>query len=502
MDRIDLFTNLNFNFRFAKSAEKPHQNPLSPTFKSFNAGVYHPTSKMGHMTVHIRFLGGASTVTGSKYLVEHGDKSVLVDCGLCQGYKQLRLRNRDPLPVWPNHIGAVLLTHAHLDHSGYLPVLTNEGFKGKVWCTPGTRDLAKILLPDSGHIQEEDAAFANRKGFSKHAPALPLYTEGDALRSLKLLHAVPMHESFEPLPGWKATYSGAGHILGAASLLLEVGGRRILFSGDLGRPDDAIMLAPDAPPAADVVVCESTYGDRTHPVENVLAELGPALQRVAARGGAAVVPVFAVGRAQALLHAIAELKASKQIPAGLPVYLDSPMAIHSTELMVHHLGEHRLNAAQCRDLAGVARMARSADESKAIALQHGPKVILAASGMATGGRVLHHLAQYLGDHRNMVVLTGYQAPGTRGASLANGAVQLRMHGQDVPVRAEVVQLTSASAHADSNQLMAWLGAMPQAPRRVFVTHGDLEASDRLRFRIEHELRWQAMVPEHGSTWMV
>ncbi len=457
---------------------------------------------MPRMSVHIRFLGGAGTVTGSKYLVEHDGQSLLVDCGLFQGYKQLRLRNRDPLPVLPNHIGAVLLTHAHLDHSGYLPLLAKEGFHGKVWATPATRDLAQILLPDSGHIQEEDAAFANRKGFSKHSPALPLYTESDAIQSLKLFRTVPMHQAFEPLKGWTAQFSGAGHILGAASLLLEVGGRRILFSGDLGRPDDALMLAPDAPPAADVVVCESTYGDRDHPDEDVLAELGPALKRVAARGGSAVVPVFAVGRAQALLHAIAELKASGQLPHSLPVYLDSPMAIHSTELFARHLGEHRLNAAQCHAMAQVATMTRTADESKAIARQHGPKVILAASGMATGGRVLHHLVQYLGDHRNMVLLTGYQAPGTRGATLANGGTQLRIHGQDLPVRAEVVQLTSASAHADAGQLMAWLRALPRPPRRVFVTHGDMEASDRLRHRVESELRWQALVPEHGSTWAV
>ena len=452
------------------------------------------------MSVHIRFLGGAGTVTGSKYLVEHDGQSLLVDCGLFQGYKQLRLRNRDPLPVLPNHIGAVLLTHAHLDHSGYLPLLAKEGFHGKVWATPATRDLAQILLPDSGHIQEEDAAFANRKGFSKHSPALPLYTESDAIQSLKLFRTVPMHQPFEPIKGWTAQFSGAGHILGAASLLLEVGGRRILFSGDLGRPDDTLMLAPDAPPAADVVVCESTYGGREHPDEDVLAELGPALARVAARGGSAVVPAFAVGRAQALLHAIAQLKASGQLPHSLPVYLDSPMAIHSTELFARHLGEHRLDAEQCHAMAQVATMTRTADESKAIARQHGPKVILAASGMATGGRVLHHLVQYLGDHRNMVLLTGYQAPGTRGATLANGGTQLRIHGQDLPVRAEVVQLKSASAHADAGQLMAWLRALPQPPRRVFVTHGDMEASDRLRHRIETELRWQALVPEHGSTW--
>ena len=454
------------------------------------------------MTVTIRFLGAAGTVTGSKYLVDHDGQGVLIDCGLFQGYKQLRLRNRDPLPVLPNRIGAVLLTHAHLDHSGYLPLLAKEGFKGKVWATPATRDLAQILLPDSGHIQEADADFANRHGFSKHAPALPLYTEDDAHRSLKLFRTAPMGQAFEPLKGWVAHFSGAGHILGAASVLLAVGGRRILFSGDLGRPDDALMLPPETPPAADAVVCESTYGDRVHPVEDLLGELGPALTRCAARGGTAVVPVFAVGRAQALLHAVAELKARDALPHSLPIYLDSPMAINSTGLFSRHPEAHRLDAAQVKAMESVAKMTRTADESKAIALQHGPKVILSASGMATGGRVLHHLAKYLPDHRNMVVLTGYQAPGTRGATLSNGGAQLRMHGQDIPVRAEVVQLTSASAHADSNQLMAWLGALPAAPRRVFVTHGDPEASDRLRYRIEHELRWRALVPEHGSMWSV
>ncbi len=454
------------------------------------------------MSVHIRFLGGAGTVTGSKYLVEHDGQRLLVDCGLFQGYKQLRLRNRDPLPVVPGQIGAVVLTHAHIDHSGYFPLLVKEGFKGKAWCTPGTRDLCHILLPDSGHLQEEDAAFANRKGFSKHQPALPLYTESDARDSLKHLRAARMHEIFEPLKGWKVSFTGAGHILGAASALVEVGGRRVLFSGDLGRPDDSLMRPPEPPPAADAVVCESTYGDRVHPKEDILAELGPALSRVAARGGTAVVPVFAVGRAQALLHAISQLKGRGELPRSLPVYLDSPMAIESTELFERHLGEHRLDAAHCRDMERAAHMISSVEQSKAIANQHGPKVVLAASGMATGGRVLHHLVQYLGDHRHMVVLTGYQAPGTRGAHLAAGATELRIFGQDLPVRAEVVQLTSASAHADANQLMAWLRAVPRPPHRVFVTHGDMEAADALRSRIEHQLGWHAMVPEHGSTWLV
>jgi len=452
------------------------------------------------MGVHITFLGGTGTVTGSKFLVEHAGQRLLVDCGLFQGYKQLRLRNRQPLPLDPRQLGAVVLTHAHLDHSGHLPLLAKEGFHGKAWVTPATRDLAHILLPDSGHIQEEDAAFANRHGFSRHSPALPLYTEDDARRSLKLLHAVPVQEAFEPLPGWVALFSGAGHILGAASLLLEVGGRRILFSGDLGRPDDLLMKPPEAPPAADTVLIESTYGDREHPREDLIAELGPALTRVAARGGTAVVPVFAVGRAQALLHAIAELKSRHAIPPSLPVYLDSPMAIHTTELFKQHVGEHRLDAAQCRRLAHAATFTATPDQSRAIAMNHGPKVILAASGMATGGRVLHHLAQYLGDHRHMVVLTGYQAPGTRGATLAAGGSHLRLHGQDHPVRAEVVQLQSASAHADAGQLVAWLRAMPSRPEQVFVVHGDPSASDALRLRIDRELRWRATVPEHGATW--
>ncbi len=452
------------------------------------------------MSVNITFLGGSGTVTGSKYLVEHGGQRLLVDCGLFQGYKQLRLRNWRPLPVVPGQIHAVILTHAHLDHSGYLPVLAREGFHGRVHATAGTRDLCAVLLPDSGHIQEEDAAFANRHGFSKHAPALPLYTRRDALDCLRLIHAEDFGHTFQPIRGWRATFSPAGHILGAASLLLEVGGHRILFSGDLGRPDDLLMNPPANPPAADTVLIESTYGDRLHPPEDLVAELGPALQRLAARGGVAVVPVFAVGRAQALLHAIARLKSKGVIPRGLPVFLDSPMAVHTTHLFSEHPDGHRLSEHEAQAMAKVATMLVTPDQSKALAKRHGPMVILAASGMATGGRVLHHLALYAGDHRNMVILTGYQSPGTRGARLANGEKSLRIHGQDVAVAAEVVQLESASAHADANQLLDWLRRMPGAPDQVYVVHGDLAAADTLRHRIEHELKWRAMVPEHGSTW--
>jgi metallo-beta-lactamase family protein len=452
------------------------------------------------MGVSITFLGGANTVTGSKYLVRHEGKSLLVDCGLFQGYKQLRLRNWSPLPVVPDTIDAVLLTHAHLDHSGYLPLLAKEGFSGHVYASAGTRDLCKILLPDSGHIQEEDALFANRHGFSKHAPALPLYTRQDALDCLPLIKSVNMGVTFQPIPGWQATFQSAGHILGASSILLELAGRRILFSGDLGRPDDSLMNPPDKAPAADTVLIESTYGDRTHPPDDVLAELGPALHRLAARGGVAVVPVFAVGRAQAILHAINQLKARGEVPKGLPVFLDSPMAVHTTHLFESHPGEHRLTGAEVRALTHSATMVSSTDESKALATRHGPMVILSASGMATGGRVLHHLAQHAGNHRNMIILTGYQAPGTRGATLASGARSVRIHGRDVEVQAEIVSLQSASAHADAGQLLNWLKIMPSAPSQVYVVHGELQASDALRARISRELGWRAMVPEHGSTW--
>lgn len=452
------------------------------------------------MTLNIRFLGGANTVTGSKYCVEHGGRKLLVDCGLFQGYKQLRLRNWDASPIPPKDVDAVILTHAHLDHSGYLPLLARSGFEGKVHSTSGTRDLCAILLPDSGHIQEEDAYFANRHGFSKHAPALPLYTQQDAKYCMQQFHVEKLNTWFQPIPGWNAKFSTAGHILGASSLLLELAGRRILFSGDLGRPDDSLMNPPDNPPQADTVLIESTYGNRVHPEENVNAELGEALKMVSARGGVAVVPVFAVGRAQAILHSIAQLKAQGVIPHGLPIFLDSPMAVHTTALFKRHMGEHRLTADEVQAMDHVATMIETPEQSKALIKRHGPMVILAASGMATGGRVLHHLANYVGNHRNMVILTGFQSPGTRGATLASGAPTLRLHGKDMPVAAEIVQLTSASAHADGNQLLAWLQKMPQAPAQVYVVHGELEASDTLRQRIERELGMRAVVPEHASVW--
>ncbi len=454
------------------------------------------------MSVSITFLGAAGTVTGSKYLVRDGSHSLLVDCGLFQGYKLLRERNWQPLPISPRQIDAVVLTHAHLDHSGYLPLLAREGYTKPIHCTNGTRDLCAILLPDSGHLQEEDAAYLNRHALSRHQPALPLYTRQDAVNCLKQFRTHAFGKAFEPIPGWRVRFSHAGHILGAASVLLEVGGRRILFSGDLGRTDDVLMAPPEAPPAADTVLVESTYGDREHPQADMQQELAPALQRLAQRGGVAVVPVFAVGRAQSVLHAIQELKNQGHLPAALPVFLDSPMAVSTTGLFERYPDEHRLNAQQVHALSHCATMVETTDQSKALARRHGPMVILSASGMATGGRVLHHLALYASDHRNMVIITGHQAPGTRGARIAAGEKSIRIHGQEVAIRAEVVQLTSASAHADAEQTLAWLRRMEHAPAQVFVVHGEMQAADMLRQRIEHEMRWRAAVPEHGSTCVV
>jgi metallo-beta-lactamase family protein len=446
------------------------------------------------MAIQLSFLGAAGTVTGSKYLLSTPNGKLLIDCGLFQGYKALRSRNWEPLPVRARDIDAVVLTHAHLDHSGYAPLLLRNGFRGTIHSTTATRELCKLLLPDSAHLQEEDAAYANRHGFSRHAPALPLYTLADALQALAHFEAHPFGRSFEPLPGVRVTYSRAGHILGAASVRVECGHKSILFSGDLGRPDDLLMQPPEPPPEADYVVVESTYGDREHPVVDVVQEMLAPIKRTIARGGVVVAPVFAVGRAQSMQYALSQLKARGDLPSGLPVFLDSPMAINSTSIYKKFSADHRLDAAQCAAMCGVAQYLRTADESKALAQRHGPMVILAASGMATGGRVLHHLKLYAPDARNLILLTGFQSPGTRGATLAAHAPTVRIHGQDISVRAEVVQLESASAHADAAQIAQWLKRIPQAPKRCFITHGENGPADSMRQRIERNLGWNVTVP--------
>ncbi len=448
--------------------------------------------------MRLSFLGAAGTVTGSKYLLETDGARIMVDCGLFQGFKQLRRRNWAPLPVDPAGIDAVVLTHAHIDHSGYIPLLVRNGFSGPVLCTESTRDLCGVLLPDSGFLQEKDAEFANRHGFSKHHPALPLYTRADAERCLASFRPQPFDDE-RPLPGGgRVRFRRAGHILGAAIVELRLGGLRLVFSGDLGRANSATMHDPAPVREADVLVVESTYGNRRHVAGDPEEALADVVTRTAARGGTVLIPAFAVGRTQSLLYHLWRLRRAGRIPA-MPVLLDSPMAIEASTIFCNHVADHRLSAADCRAIDGMVRYVRDAEESAALSGNTMPKILLSASGMATGGRVLHHLKSFAPDPRNTIVISGFQAGGTRGASIAEGAERVKIHGGWVPIRAEVARLDMLSAHADADEIMAWLGHFAAPPARTFVTHGEPEAADTLRFRIENELDWRVDVPEHGET---
>lgn len=446
----------------------------------------------------ITFLGGVGTVTGSKYLVEVPGRRVLVDCGLFQGFKQLRLRNWEPLPVEPATVDAVILTHAHLDHSGYLPLLVKNGFKGRVLCTAATGDLCEILLPDAGHLEERDAESANRHGYSKHRPALPLFTEADARAALPRLSPIVWDEPHDLGGGLTLTFRYAGHILGAAMALLSYRGRTILFSGDLGRPDDPIMRAPAPIGVVDYLVVESTYGNRSHSGDDPESRLADIIVRTSGRGGTVVIPAFAVGRAQTLLYHLYRLKAARRIP-DLPIFLDSPMAIDAGDLFHRHRRDHRLTETECYAVCDVARETRSVAESKAIDQNHVPAVVISASGMATGGRVLHHLKALAPDARNTIVLAGFQAAGTRGAALLAGASQIKIHGSYVPVRAEVINLSMLSAHADAGEIMGWLRTATTPPAITFITHGEPTAADALRHRIAEELHWSTRVPDYRDS---
>ncbi len=447
------------------------------------------------MATTITFLGGAGTVTGSKYLLENDHTRVLVDCGLFQGFKNLRLRNWAAFPVEPKTIAAVILTHAHLDHSGYLPLLIKNGFKGPVICTQSTRDLCNILLPDSGFLQEKDAEFANRKGFSKHKPALPLYTKKDAEQAMQAFRAAPFAKEQQVVAGMKVIFHPAGHILGAAIVDVDFHGTRIVFSGDLGRPNSSTMLDPTPMERADYLVVESTYGNRKHDGADPEPMLAEVITRTCARGGTVLIPSFAVGRAQTLLYHLQRLKAAGSIPS-VPIYLDSPMAINASDLFCNHPRDHKLSEEQCRELSQVAHYVRESEESKALNNDHAPKVIISASGMATGGRVLHHLHHLVTDSRNTILFAGFQAGGTRGAALVDGAPEIKIHGQYLPVKAEVANLEMLSAHADASEILAWLKHFKNPPRTTFITHGEPAAADALRKRIEEECHWHCQVPEH------
>lgn len=446
----------------------------------------------------IGFLGAAATVTGSKYLLADSRDAVLVDCGLFQGQKALRQRNREPLDSATRRVSEVVLTHAHIDHSGLLPVLVRDGWRGDVVCSAATADLCRILLPDSGYLQEKDAQFANKHGFSKHTPAEPLYTQAEANRSLEALAPIAFHTK-RPIAGGAATVRlhRAGHILGAAIAAIDWGDRRLVFSGDLGRYGDPILPSPEPIEAADYLVVESTYGNRRHEAVDAASLLGDVIERTVGRGGTVVVPAFAVGRAQTLLYHLSKLRAAGRL-RDVPVFLDSPMAVDASELFCEHSDDHKLTRAECKATCGVATYIRDVQDSKALNADRMPKVILSASGMATGGRVLHHLKHYAPDRRNTVLFAGFQAAGTRGATMIAGAPTVKIHGELVPVRAEVVDLPMLSGHADADEILRWLSGFGRPPRRVFVTHGEPDAAAALQARIERELGWACEVPAHGQ----
>jgi metallo-beta-lactamase family protein len=443
----------------------------------------------------IQFLGATGTVTGSKYLLSTGAAQVLVDCGLFQGYKQLRLRNWEAPPVDPDAIDAVVLTHAHLDHCGYLPVLVRDGFRGKIYCSPATYDLCRLILLDSASLLEEEARYANRHDYSRHKPALPLYTRHDAERALERFSTVRFGKHFEVAKGVEAELLPAGHILGAAMVVIRADGRSIAFSGDLGRPGDPMLPAAATLPATDYLVVESTYGNRRHDPADPQLALGQVIRETAARGGVTIIPSFAVGRAQLVLHYIHQLKLAGDLPAHLPVYLNSPMAAEATRIFARHPEGHRLTARQCEEMFQHVKVVGSIEESIALNERTLPMVIIAASGMATGGRVLHHLKAFAPDSRNTVLFAGYQAGGTRGARMLAGESSIKIHGEYVRVNARVAQMDNLSAHADADEILAWLApARERAPRMTFITHGEADAADALRRRIEGELGWPCRVP--------
>jgi metallo-beta-lactamase family protein len=437
--------------------------------------------------IALAFWGGAGTVTGSRHQLEVGPDRLLVDCGLFQGLKELRLRNWDAPPFDPAALAAVILTHAHIDHSGWLPRLVKLGFRGRIWCTPPTLDLAQIMLLDSAELQEEDAEFLNRKALSKHKPALPLYDRRDAERALERFHARAYGEWVDVTPRVRARFRDAGHLLGSAIVDVEArdGGRtlRLLFSGDVGRSGMPLVADAEPPGDPEVVVVESTYGDRTHPPGAPLEAIRPVLQEMLRRRCVLLVPAFAVGRAQQILYLAQDLVRRGELPE-FPIYLDSPMAVDATAIykrypQLHGVAEAELEGA-ARALSGRnVHLCRSVEDSKRINDVDGPAVVLSSSGMLSGGRVLHHLRRVLPDPRHMVALVGYQAAGTRGRALEDGARSLRIHGDDVPVRATVVDLGHLSGHADRDELLRWMSGARTPPRRVFVTHGEPQASAAL-----------------------
>jgi metallo-beta-lactamase family protein len=456
----------------------------------------------------ISFLGAAGVVSGSRHLLTAGRRNVLVDCGLFQGEKRLRDRNWAPFPVRAETIDAIVLTHGHIDHSGFLPRLVREGFTGAIWTTAATADLLGLLLYDSAKCQSEDAEYANRKGYSRHQPALPLYEERDVQRTLRLLRTMPRLEWFTPTEGVRCRFHDAGHMLGSSFVETEVASAderaplRIVFSGDIGRFSAPLYHDPVPPPPCDYLLLESTYGDRDHPPSRPLDELEGVVKEAIARGGVLLVASFAVGRAQQLVYLLRTLMAAGRVP-DVPIWVDSPMAVDAMEVFRRHGQEHDFTEAQAEGVitslvSPFVRLSRTAAESKSINEHRGPGIVIASSGMMNGGRILHHLARRLPDPRTTVLVAGFQAAGTRGRTLLDGAKELRIHGRDVPVAATVRRIDALSGHADRRELDRWLGALP-APRRTFLVHGEPAAARGMAEMLRTSRGWATHVPALGET---
>jgi len=448
--------------------------------------------------MRLTFLGATNTVTGSKFLLNTGSKRILIDCGLFQGLKELRQRNWSKFPIDPHLIDAVILTHAHIDHSGYLPLLVKNGFVGKVYCSNATKELCAILLPDSGYLQEEEAKLANKYGYSKHRPAVPLYTREDAEHCLQQFRAIDFRKNLKIDEDTYISLIPAGHILGASFIQVKNLHSTVLFSGDLGRPNDPVMHPPSIMQAADYLILESTYGNRLHKKVNPQDELSDIINATAARGGTVVIPAFAVGRAQHLLYLLYQLKTDKRIP-DLPIYLDSPMAKDATDIFRKHAELHRLSPELSSKVCEIATYVNSREESQALDGVTTPKIIISASGMLEGGRVLHHIRVFAQDAKNTIVFAGYQAAGTRGADMINGKPTIKIFGEDVPVNAQVKVLSNMSAHADYDEILQWLHNFNHHPRKIFITHGEPEAASALKEKIKEQYNWECVIPDYLQT---
>lgn len=444
------------------------------------------------MTASLTFLGAAGTVTGSKFLLDTGQARILLECGLFQGLKELRLKNWAPPPFDPATLGAVILSHAHIDHSGYLPRLARVGFRGPIYCTSGTAELLRIMLPDAAHLQEEEADYANRHGTSKHQPALPLFTVDDAGKALGLVKPVAVNTPVAVGPQVSARFVRSGHILGAAIMEVRVGDLKVVHSGDLGRYDVPIMPDPEPVAEADVLLVESTYGNRLHPKDDPSAMLVAAVQRAVEQKGWLLIPAFAVGRSQEILYTLRTLEEAGRIPA-LPVYLDSPMAIEATAIYAKHPEEEDPGTGPF--IPRRFHLAKSVQDSKALNEVDGPVIVISGSGMATGGRVVHHLSHRLPDPRTTVLFVGYQGAGTRGRLLKDGAKAIKTFGEEVPVRAQVLVSDAYSAHADQGEILRWLGGFKRPPRMTYIVHGEPDAAQALRAKITKDLGWPATVAE-------